>query len=103
MNPIITDKLDDLRALCEKHHVRTLYLVGSATRDDFDPKRSDLDFLVEFQPLPIGERSRHFFALQAELEELFGRPVDLGEPEGIRNRIVRERIEQSKVPIYAAA
>jgi uncharacterized protein len=103
MNAIIIDKLDDLRALCEKHHVRELYLVGSATRDDFDPQRSDLDFLVEFQPLPVGERSRHFFALQADLEGLFGRPVDLGEPEGIRNRIVRERVEQSKVPIYAAA
>ncbi len=103
MNPIITDKLDDLRGLCEKHHVRMLYLVGSATRDDFDPQRSDLDFLVEFQPLPVGRRAGHFFALQADLEQLFGRSIDLGEPEGIRNRIIRERIEESKVPIYAAA
>jgi hypothetical protein len=32
-------------------------LFGSATRGDFDPDRSDYDFLVEFEALPPGQSS----------------------------------------------
>lgn len=106
----LADKLPQLRELCRTHRVRRLELFGSAARSvtngadaDFDPQRSDLDFLVEFEPLPLGERSRHFFALEADLRRLFNREVDLGEPAGIRNRYVRESIESSKVLLYAAA
>jgi predicted nucleotidyltransferase len=31
-----------------------MHLFGSALRDDFDPARSDLDLLVEFQPIAPG-------------------------------------------------
>jgi uncharacterized protein len=39
---------EELRALCRRFHVRRLDLFGSAARGDFDPERSHLDFLVEF-------------------------------------------------------
>ena len=39
---------DELRAVCRRFHVRRLDLFGSAARGDFDPQRSDVDFLVEF-------------------------------------------------------
>ena len=39
---------EELWALCRRFHVRRLDLFGSAARGDFDPERSDLDFLVEF-------------------------------------------------------
>jgi predicted nucleotidyltransferase len=39
---------DELRAVCRRFHVRRLDLCGSAARGDFDPQRSDVDFLVEF-------------------------------------------------------
>ncbi|MBV8575147.1 MAG: nucleotidyltransferase domain-containing protein [Acetobacteraceae bacterium] len=39
---------EKLRALCRCFHVRRLDLFGSAARGDFDPERSDVDFLVEF-------------------------------------------------------
>ena len=39
---------DELRAVCRRFHVRRLDLFGSAARGDFDPERSDVDFLVEF-------------------------------------------------------
>jgi predicted nucleotidyltransferase len=38
----------ELEDLCRRFHVRRLDLFGSATGNDFDPARSDLDFLVEF-------------------------------------------------------
>ena len=39
---------EELQALCRRFHVRRLDLFGSAARGDFDPVRSDIDFLVEF-------------------------------------------------------
>jgi predicted nucleotidyltransferase len=36
------------------------------------------------------------------LEQLFGRPVDLVEPEPIRNPYFRQAVEQSQELIYAA-
>lgn len=103
MHPLIEDKLPAVHALCQQFRVRALYLFGSATRADFDPARSDLDFLVEFEPRTPGDRARDFFAFEAALSALFDRPVDLGEIDGIRNDRLRARIEQSRVPIYAAA
>ena len=40
----------ELADLCRRFGVRRLDLFGSAARGDFDPERSDLDFLVEFEP-----------------------------------------------------
>ena len=53
-------------------------LFGSAVRGDFDPLRSDVDLLVEY------EAGRHpgldHFLIAEELSELFGRKVDLNTP-----------------------
>lgn len=106
MHSFLDSNMEELRNLCRVHHVRRLEAFGSATRDggaDFDPSRSDLDFLVEFEPLPLGERARHFFALEADLRRLFGRDIDLGEPAGVRNPFIGASIERSKVLLYAAA
>ncbi|HMY98879.1 MAG TPA: hypothetical protein PLW24_14970 [Burkholderiaceae bacterium] len=48
----ITDRRDDIVALCCQHHARRLELFGSATRADFDAARRDLDFLVSYDELP---------------------------------------------------
>jgi len=101
--PALQDKLPQLHDLCRAHRVRNLWLFGSAVGDDFDPVTSDLDFLVEFDSSVLAHRARHFFALEADLKRLFGREIDLGEPDGIRNPFLRESIEATKVPVYAAA
>jgi predicted nucleotidyltransferase len=44
-------ELDAITAACRKHQVLRMHLFGSALRDDFDPSRSDLDLLVEFQQI----------------------------------------------------
>jgi len=36
--------------LCRRYGVRKLELFGSATDGAFDPRTSDLDFLVDFDP-----------------------------------------------------
>lgn len=91
-----------LTALCARYGVRRLALFGSAVRDDFDPQHSDLDFLVEFGPLPSGAHSKAYFGLLRDLEQLFGRPVDLVEDGTIRNPYVLRSVEAEQKTLYAA-
>ncbi len=94
---------EELRALCRRFHVRRLDLFGSATRGDFDPERSDIDFLVEFdREHPDALSFKTYFGLKEALETLFGRPVDLVEPSALRNPFLKASIEHSREPIFAA-
>lgn len=102
MNSVIHAHLDDLIRLCRKYKVRRLELFGSASRDDFDPERSDLDFLVEFLPLDSGEHFDTYFGLLEELEKLFGRHIDLVVDRAIRNMYFREAVDRSRITLYAA-
>ena len=51
------------------------------------------------QPADAADR---FFGLQADLEELFGRHVDLVSNEAIRNPFFRQTVDRTKVALYAA-
>ena len=102
VHAVVQEKEKQIRALCRKHHVRRLDLFGSATRDDFDPQRSDLDFLVEFQPTTPKEHADAFWGLLFGLEDLFARKIDLVEREPIRNPYFLEELEQTRVGLYAA-
>jgi predicted nucleotidyltransferase len=63
---------------CHAHAISRLRLFGSATRGDFDPLRSDLDLLVEYEP--GSHPGLDHFRIAEELSELFGRKVDLNTP-----------------------
>lgn len=100
----LASNMDEIRTLCARHRVRVLFLFGSAATSDFDPTRSDFDFLVEFLPdAPRTGLSGAYFALREDLSALLGRPVDLVEATALTNPYVASTIEQSKVPVYAAA
>ncbi len=102
MSPLIEHNLEEIGRLCRLHGVRKLEVFGSILRQDFDPQRSDVDVLVEFQP-QVANSFSNFLDLKEALESLFGRRVDLVELRAIRNRRLRHHIEQSKSPVYAAA
>lgn len=103
MNEIIKNKKAELADICSKRQVKRLALFGSATRDDFDPTSSDLDFVVEFHPSPPAQYADNYFGLQEDLEKLFGMPVDLVESAPIRNPYFRKVIEDTQVVLYDAA
>ena len=103
MHSLITDKIEQVRLLCESRRVFRLDLFGSGASDDFDPDRSDLDFLVDFHPMSPVEHKDAYFGLLDDLEKLFGKRVDLVEPGPIRNPYFRAAIDQSRVNLYAAA
>ena len=102
MNRLIEENRDDLIRLWPKHRVRRLEIFGSALTNRFDPRTSDLDFLVEFLPLQPGEYADAIFGLREALRELFNRNVDLVMTGAIRNRYFLESINRSRAVLYAA-
>ena len=92
-----------LDLLCPRYRVRRLALFGSARDDRFDPSTSDLDFAVEFESLSPREHKTCYFGLLAELEDLFGRRVDLVEYAPIRNPYFLQARLESQVVLYEAA
>ena len=98
----ITDRHAVLAALCERMHTRRLVLFGSATRADFEPERSDLDFVFTFDDLPPVDYANAFFELKQGLETLFEWPVDLLTSNSVRNPYLRQRIAAEQVVPYGA-
>jgi len=100
--PVSLDR-DGLVRLCETYRISELSLFGSVVRDDFDPRRSDVDVVVEFLPdTPV--RGFGFFdelsifTLQDALEEMFHRKVDLVRKEGI-DRYIRDDVLSRRMVI----
>ena len=100
---LLEQKRTELERLCLTHGVSQLSLFGSATTDQFDPEKSDLDFLVEFKPTPPAVHAEQFFGLMEGLQALFGLPVDLVESAPIRNPYFRLAVDKSRIPLYNAA
>lgn len=99
----MSGELDELREVCRARHVRRLEVFGSATRDDFDSDRSDLDFLVVFEDAPGIGHLDQYLGLQENLEHLFNRPVDLIELFALKNPFFLRAIKPSRVVLYDAA
>ena len=99
---VVAARHSELSKLCREFHILRLELFGSALSSTFDSAHSDLDFLVEFQPLQPGDYATAFFSFKEALERLFERPVDLVVASAIRNPYFRRSIEQSKALLYAA-
>jgi len=103
MTTLIDEKRDVLDRLCQQYDVLSLALFGSAARDVPGSQPGDLDFLVTFAPMSPIEHADAYFGLLDELEQLFGLPIDLTEPDPIRNPYLLQEIELTKVVVYAAA
>ena len=103
MSPLVEEKIDELKQLCEKYNVVCLEIFGSAASDaKFDEERSDLDFLVEFQTLEENQYADTYFGLMFALQDLFNRPVDLVMTEAIRNPYFKTSVDRSRKVLYAA-
>ncbi len=94
---------EKITEFCQRWQIRELALFGSVLREDFNPD-SDIDLLVTF-----AENHQwslfDFVDMQDQLEEIFGRKVDLVSKHGIeksRNYIRRENILNSAEIIYEA-
>ena len=85
---------------CKRWGITEFSVFGSVLRDDFRPD-SDIDVLVSINPntqIGLFEIAR----MQIELENMFKRPVDLVEKEGLLNPYRRREILSTAQVIYAA-
>jgi uncharacterized protein len=103
MHPLIEQHRAQIAAICRGLGVRRLEAFGSVLREDFDRAESDIDVVVEFDPGVVGSPLRRYFELKAQLEQLFGRPVDIVELDAMQESRLKRIIERSKIPVYAAA
>jgi predicted nucleotidyltransferase len=98
----VRDKLDEIKKLCIRFHVRRLELFGSAVSGGtFDLNKSDLDFLVEFLTLQPGQYADSYFGLLESLEDLFSCSIDLVMPKAIKNPYFLESINKNREVLYS--
>jgi predicted nucleotidyltransferase len=108
MIPAVAENASRLTALCEEFGVERLEVFGSAAVDNqfdperqFNPERSDLDFIVEFQPgQDLGPWLRHYFAFRSALADLFGRSVDLVMASAIKNPYFLREANRTRRLVY---
>jgi len=99
MEPILTQNIETLKKLCRQHRVKRLYAFGSVCTDDFNDK-SDIDLIIAFKPRFFDGYVDNFLSLEAKLNKLFQRPVDLIAEESLQNPYFIKVVNQTKIPIY---
>jgi len=97
----IEQHMAEMQELCNRHHVRSLYLFGSAARGEMKPT-SDYDFLVD---IPLVQENfeayaNSYFEMADSLERMLNRKVDLLTVPMLSNPYLIQSIEKSKVQLY---
>jgi predicted nucleotidyltransferase len=85
---------------CQRQHIVEFALFGSVLRDDFRPD-SDVDVLVTYAP-DHHLRWQDWLTVKEELEQRFGRSVDVVEKPLLKNPYRRAEILQTHQVIYAS-
>ena len=91
--------INSIVELCKKHKVRSLYAFGSVLTEKFN-KESDVDFIVDFENLPVDDYVDNYFDLKFSLENLFKRPIDLLEDKAIKNPYFKQSVDKQKQLVY---
>ena len=91
--------IPEIFQLCENHKVKSLYAFGSVLTDKFH-KDSDIDFVVDFQPLDVLDYADNYFDLKFSLEKILKRRIDLLEEKAIKNPYFRQNLNQQRQLVY---
>ena len=100
----IAEHQAELATLCERFGIVRLEVFGSAASDEeFDPRTSDLDFIVEFRAdQDLGPWMENYFAFREALVALFGYPVDLVMSSAMKNPYFIREANRSRRLLYGA-
>ena len=85
--------------MCEKHQAKQLYAFGSVLTNKFSDG-SDIDLLVEFNPVELEQYADNYFSLKFALEDALRRPVDLLEETAIKNPYFKKAVEDQRLLMY---
>ena len=93
--------IGDIRLLCQKNRVKSLYVFGSVLTNRFTDK-SDIDLIVDIDSIDPLEYSDFYFNLKFALEDLLRREIDLLESRALKNPYLIDNINKSKTLLYAS-
>ncbi|HYG64074.1 MAG TPA: nucleotidyltransferase domain-containing protein [Thermoanaerobaculia bacterium] len=102
MVSVLESKRESIVAACIRHGVRRLEVFGSAARGELVPGKSDLDLLVEFDPMAPYDRVEAYFDMLEELRSLLDAKVDLVMVDAVKNPYIVADIERTKQTLYTA-
>ena len=102
MDTVVHTKANEIGEACQRRRVRRLTLFGSAAMGEYRAQRSDIDLMVEFQPMDPTDHADSYFGLLEDLQRLLGADVDLVERAPIRNPYFLEAIRKTQVVLYDA-
>lgn len=101
---IITEKIqqdiNQFLGICQRHKVDALYAFGSSVNEQFNPGKSDIDLMVTIKENDPVERGELLLSLWDTLEAFFHCRVDLLTESSIKNPVLKENINRTKVLIY---
>jgi len=96
---ILAAHIVEIKQLCLRHKVKHLYAFGSILTDRFT-KDSDIDLMVDFEPIPLLDYADNYFDLMFSLEDLLQRPIDLLEVQAVNNPYFAENVYSTRQLIY---
>ena len=97
--PIPIDR-EQIARFCRERGIRKLSLFGSVLRPDFDPQRSDVDVLAEFEPGVLKQVGFRYFGYGQELAAIIGRKVDFCSR---LHPLILGRVKEELLPVYERA
>ncbi len=102
MVAIVENKIPEIKEVCKRMQLQSLYLFGSGTNEKSFTQESDLDFLFQFKKDELGlpVSGYDYFDLMFDLEKITGKKVDLVAEEKVRNKYFLSKINGEKIKIY---
>lgn len=97
--PIAIDR-EQIARFCRERGIRKLSRFGSVLHHDFDPQRSDVDVLAEFEPGVLKRAGFQYFGYGPELAAILGRKVDFCSR---LHPLILGRVQNELLPVYERA
>lgn len=91
--------LEEIKRLCSRHKVKRLYVFGSVLTENYN-ENSDIDLIVDFEPIDIAQYADNYYDFKFSLEDVFHKPIDLLEEKAIKNPYFRQVVDKKRQLIY---
>ncbi len=97
--PELEKYTNDIKQLCLVHKVKRLYAFGSVVTDRYSAN-SDIDFIVDFEPVEINQYADNYYDFKFSLENILHRSVDLLEEKAIKNPYFLQKVNNQRQLVY---
>jgi len=97
------DYSEEIANLCRQYNVKYLGLHGSSyNQENIGTEDREINFLVEFFPMELKEYAKCYFALEKELQDLFGPHAGILDIGSITLPEMLRQLTKRKTDIYKA-